>query len=186
MVKSLTALRWLAVLAFALLSASAAISTPTVATPAAADVGGSETIGQLRERLGRLELEHARLQQENQTMLTQLQVLETRKKLKVAQQDEGVGVLPQIVSLSRLDEKWLVRLLVADGTISSFSVGDVPQRGLRIVEISAAGVKVESGAGKQARQIPLAFAGASAGATGAPGAPMPMPMPMPMVGGPVR
>lgn len=180
-----------AILLLALLGAGASMATPTMATPTAAEgAGGGETIGQLRERLGRLELEHARLQAENQTMLTQLQVLETRKKLKVAQQDEGFGVLPQIVALSRLDEKWQVRLLTSDGTISSFAVGDVPQRGLRIVDISAAGVKVESGSGKQARQMSLAFAGStstSTPGTGVPGAPMPMPMPMaPMPVGSVR
>jgi len=142
----------------------------------------SDTIGQMRERIGRLEMEQARLQQENQTMLTQLTVLETRKKLKVAQQDEGVGVLPLIVALSRMDEAWSVRLQGADGVISSFAVGDIPQKGVRIVDISASGVKVEIGQGKQAQKLALAYTGATQ-QTGAPGGPMSgMPMPMPLPG----
>lgn len=150
--------------------------------PARAQSDG-ETIGQLRERLGRLELEHARLQQENQTMLTQLQVVETRKKLRAAQEDEGVGVLPLIVSVSRVDDAWSARLQGTDGVISSFAVGDVPQKGVRVVEISASGVKVEAGGGKQSRRVSLAFAGATSATMPGVGLGMPMPLPASLTAG---
>lgn len=140
--------------------------------------GETETIGALRDRLGRLEIEHAKLQQENQTMMTQMQVLETRKRLKIAQED--IGVLPLVVSLSRLDEKWSARLQLSGGVINTFAVGDVPQSGVRIADISASGVKVEVGSGKSIRQAHLAFvtpAPTVAGAPGAAGMPMPAPLP---------
>jgi len=89
-------------------------------------------------------------------------------------------VLPLIVSLSRLDDAWSVRLMGADGVITTFFVGDIVQRGVRIVSINASGVKVELGAAKQAQRVALAYAGATAATPGAaptPGMPMPMPMP---------
>ena len=162
------------------LLALAGASLLALALPAHAQ-SDAETIGQMRERIGRLELEQARLQQENQTMQMQLMVLETRKKLKVAQQDEGVGVLPLIVAVSRVDESWSARLQGADGVVSTFVVGDIPQKGVRIVEIGPSGVKVEVGAGKGAQKLSRAYTGPvqqggpAAGMT--PGAAMPLPLP---------
>ena len=181
MVKLLNARRGLvaALVVFVLMSSNETLAQ-SERPPSERAPSESETIGQLRERIGRLELEQARLQQENQTMLTQLQVVETRRKLKLAQQDEGFGILPLIVSVARLDDSWNVRLQGADGVISMFGMGDTPQRGMRIVEISAAGVKVEIGRGKQTQRLALAYAGATPATPAAGGAAVGMPLPMPL------
>lgn len=102
-------------------------------------VVAQEDIGVIKDRMIRLETSMEIIQKE-----IQYETLRRQQEQQRSDTEQMVaGVLPYVVSIAKLDERWIVRLQHDNGVINAYGVGDLITPMVRVSDISDRGVTVK-------------------------------------------
>lgn len=97
-----------------------------------------EDIGQVREKLARLEAQVELMQKEFQVEQYKVHQDTWRKQNEQA----ATGLLPTVTAIFNHDNKWQTRLTFETGVTRLLAVGDVVSPGVRVADIAQTGVTI--------------------------------------------